>query len=308
MAALGSSMFFAFAAKVTVDGQKDKADKGGWSDKVNDEGKKVQELKIEAPAMTEEDQYGYTMPERYRCDSCKAVVFHLGAELKKKQPKSRRLKSWEYTDMFEDTCKTAFAGYGIKLINGENALSGPGLPKNQENIAAGSGSIMMSSESWTKRLGEACRKLVFENVGEEEIYEKFYDKLRAEELPADWAADFSEQFCTKEVRDCVTGPKKPPPTSEPEVVRPRPRPREKKQNKKPKKEDNKPKKEDKANKASAAASSKPNDQVDVQTFFRQLATQHGLTSDEYLTARTPKEWEKLILAVGGRIFNKQAEL
>lgn len=36
-----------------------------------------QTLKIEAPSMTEEDQYGYNMPDRYKCDACRAVVFHL---------------------------------------------------------------------------------------------------------------------------------------------------------------------------------------------------------------------------------------
>ena len=46
--------------------------------------------------------------------------------LQKQQPKSRRLKSWEYTDLFEESCRNAFDGYGIKLVNGENVLSGRG--------------------------------------------------------------------------------------------------------------------------------------------------------------------------------------
>eukprot|EP00971_Amphidinium_carterae_P233819 4639648-Amphidinium_carterae.1 len=45
----------------------------GWEEKKKD-GKVVQELKIEAPAVTEEDQYGYVMPERYRCDACKVSM------------------------------------------------------------------------------------------------------------------------------------------------------------------------------------------------------------------------------------------
>jgi pyruvate/2-oxoglutarate dehydrogenase complex dihydrolipoamide acyltransferase (E2) component len=296
------------ATKVSVDGpgQKDQDKGGGWTSKVNDEGKKVQELKIEAPAMTEEDQYGYTMPERYRCDACKAVVFHVGTELKKKQPKSRRMKSWEYTDVFEETCKSGFSGYGIKLINGENALSGPGLPKNQENIQAGSGAIMMSSDNWNKRLGEVCRKLIFEKIGEEEIYEMLYDKA-SQDQPADWAVDLSEAFCTKEVRDCTTGPKKPPPKPESEATRPRPRPRPEEKKKKKPKADSKAKNDKKASTASASSAA-AGDKVDVQTFFRQLATQQGLTSDEYLTSRTAKDWEKLILALGSRILSKHSEL
>lgn len=84
-----------------------KDDKGGWEESVNEEGKKVQTLKIEAPSMTEEDQYGYNMPDRYKCDSCRAIVHHLQEALNKQQPKSRRLKSWEYTDLFEETCRSA---------------------------------------------------------------------------------------------------------------------------------------------------------------------------------------------------------
>merc|ERR1712039_483556 len=122
-------------------------------------GKVVQELKIEAPSFTEEDQYGYIMPERYRCDSCRAVMFHLEEGLKKTHPKSRRLKQWEYTDAFDDICKGGFDGYGVKLINGENTLSGPGLKKNEADIAPGSGAIQMGGESWSKRLGEICAKM-----------------------------------------------------------------------------------------------------------------------------------------------------
>merc|ERR1719203_2478601 len=105
--------------------------KGGWREKTNSEGKVVQELKIEAPSFTEEDQYGYIMPERYRCDSCRAVMFHLEAGLKKKHPKSRRMKQWEYTELFDDVCRDSFSGYGVKLLNGENTLSGPGLKHNE---------------------------------------------------------------------------------------------------------------------------------------------------------------------------------
>ncbi|CAE8605823.1 unnamed protein product, partial [Polarella glacialis] len=99
----------------------------GWEKGQNEEGKNVQTLKIEAPTMTEEDQYGYNMPDRYKCDSCRAVMYHVDEEFRKKQPASRRLKSWEYTDILDDTCKTAFQGYGIKLVNGQNVLSGPGI-------------------------------------------------------------------------------------------------------------------------------------------------------------------------------------
>merc|ERR550525_1542826 len=87
------------------------------------------------------------------------------------------MKQWEYTELFDDTCKGAFEGYGIKLINGENTLSGPGL-RQDDQLAPGSGAIQMGGESWSKRLGEICRKIVYEKVGEEDIYERFYRGLR----------------------------------------------------------------------------------------------------------------------------------
>merc|ERR1719343_1576534 len=139
------------------------ANKDGWSETKDEQGKVVQQLKIEAPAITEEDQYGYTMPDRYKCDSCKAVMFHLDAALRKKQPQSRRLKQWEYTDVIDETCRAGFENYGIKLINGENTLRGPGLPR-EESLAPGMGAIQMSSDNWNERLGEVCRKIVFEAI------------------------------------------------------------------------------------------------------------------------------------------------
>merc|ERR1712146_515241 len=83
--------------------------------------------KIEAPAMTEADQYGYNMPDQYKCDACKAVMYHLNGALKARQPKSRRLQEWEFQDVFDETCANGFQGYGVKLIDGKNVLSGPGL-------------------------------------------------------------------------------------------------------------------------------------------------------------------------------------
>ena len=183
-----------------------KDDKGGWEESVNEEGKKVQTLKIEAPSMTEEDQYGYNMPDRYKCDSCRAIVHHLQEALNKQQPKSRRLKSWEYTDLFEETCRSAFEGYGIKLVNGENVLSGPGLKDNVE-LQPGMGAIQMGGENWKKRLAEECRKLIFEHVGEDDFYGTLYGKWKAGD-----ALD-PREYCIKEAEYCKAqklGPSEPP--------------------------------------------------------------------------------------------------
>merc|ERR1712232_631600 len=62
---------------------------------------------------------------------------------------------------------------GIKFSNGENALSGPAFMQQESELSPGMGAIQMGGESWERRLGEICRKLVFDDIGEEELYELF---------------------------------------------------------------------------------------------------------------------------------------
>merc|ERR1712100_425513 len=146
--------------------------------------------------MTEEDQYGYNMPYQYKCDSCKVVAYHVSQALKQKQPKNRRLQSWEYTDLFDETCKTGFKGYGVSLVDGQNVLSGPALKR--DNIKAGEGAIQMG--------GETCRKFIYEKIGEDEVYDHFRS-----------TGEISSNLCFSETHDCQLaklGPEVPPGTSE----------------------------------------------------------------------------------------------
>jgi hypothetical protein len=293
---------------------------GGWKEK-NKDGKVVQELKIEAPTMTEEDQYGYNMPDRYKCDSCRAVMFHIEQDLSKRHPKSRRMRAWEYTDAFDDICKTSFEGYGIKLINGENALSGPALRERDDQLAPGSGAIQMGGESWTKRLGEICRKTVYEKVGEDEVYEGFYKQYKAaDEAQAGAQLSLYQAFCVKELRECETGPKLPPKPKEPEE-----KPAKAEKAKPAKAAKAKKEKENAALKKTAKASSDASEpartsasssaaktketaeeKVSVEAFLKGLASRHGLTSDEYLAPRTVAEWERLTLGISGKLYDRLA--
>merc|ERR1712039_104854 len=59
--------------------------------------------------------------------------------------------------------------------------------------------------------------------------------------------------------------------------------------------------------AAKAADGSGEEKVDVQAFLRKLAVHHGKASDEYLVKRTPKEWEKLTVAIAGRIFNGKSD-
>merc|ERR1711879_1001630 len=121
----------------------------------------------------------------------------------------------------------------------------------------------------------------------------------------------------QDLRDCTTGPKTPPKPKE-EVPTEKPK-AEKSKAKKEKKEavkskdtkDNKVTTKAPAKAASSTTQARSNDgpeeRVDSQTFLRHLAEKHGLTSDEYLTSRTERDWEKLIVAMAGRIFNRVAD-
>lgn len=306
---------WACALSLLVAARSEEAGKG-WEDGVNEKGQKVQSLKIEAPSMTEEDQYGYNMPDRYKCNSCRAVMFHLAEDMRKKQPQNRRLKEWEYTDAFEETCRSSFSGYGIKLVNGQNVLSGPGI-KDDKEIAPGMGAIQMGGESWNKRLSEICRKTVFENVGEGEFYDHLYQRFQSEGangLKGDSPDSLS--FCVQ-LGQCSVGPEAPKKDKEAATVvekgkSKKEKSKEKSKGKEKAKEKIKPTKDSdkKATEAARKNSESPlpgEQRVDVQTFLRDLAIRHGLTAEEYLTSRTFKEWEKLTLSMASRVFNVAAE-
>jgi len=303
--------------------QSEEAAGNKWEKGVNENGQNVQTLKIEAPSMTEEDQYGYNMPDRYKCNSCRAVMFHLAEELIIKQPKARRLKQWEYVDAFDETCRTSFKGYGIKLVNGENVLSGPGL-KDETTISPGMGAIQMGGESWTKRLQEMCRKLVFEKVGEEEVYEHFYKRFQ-DEGAAGLKGDspHARSFCV-DIGECSVGPE--PPKQEKKAAmeiddkgaakkekakakeksKAKAKETEKKAKEAVKKAKETEKKAKEAVKKAPASADSAEKKVDVQTFLRDLAVRHGLTAEEYLTARSMKDWEKLTLSMASRLYSTVA--
>jgi len=241
-----------------------------WENKVDEEGRQVQALKIQAPAMTEEDQYGYNMPEQYKCDSCKVVAYHITQALKQKQPKNRRLKSWEYTELFDETCKTGFKGYGVSLVDGQNVLSGPALKR--DDVKAGEGAIQMGGETWEKRLGEICRKFIYEKIGEDEVYDKFRS-----------AGMVSSDLCFSETRDCRLGPKPPQGVAEGKKTS---------QGKTAKKE------------KKAKQDQKP-EEMEVSTFISKLAKQHGVATTEYNKKRSFAEWQQLVVEIARRISDSE---
>merc|ERR1712048_598378 len=259
-------------------------------DRGNEKGKVVQEMKIEAPAMTEEDHYGYNMPDQYKCDACKAAMYHLNEALITKHPKSRRLQEWEYQDIFDETCTEGFKGYGVKLVDGKNVLSGPGL-RHDEHLQPGMGAIQMGGEKWEKRMGEMCRKIVYESIGEENIYEHF----RA-------VGNLPQGLCEEATRMCQTG------------VQDQNRVKNQKKTKHSKNSGKQIKKEKKTKSKAKAAeeparTEKPSNQgeaLDLTSFLTQIAKDHDVPTSAYTQPRSRTEWERTILQMAGRLYSGKA--
>merc|ERR1712139_639595 len=196
------------------------------------------------------------------------VTYHIGESLKKRQPKNRRLKEWESQELFDETCQSGFTGYGVALVDGQNVLSGPAL--RRENPEPGMGAIQMGGETWEKRLGEICRKFVYEKIGEDELYDHFRAK-----------GEVSSDLCFRKTRDCKVGPKAPHKTEKAKAA-------------KAKKE-----KKEKQPKATAEAAD-----IDLSTFFDKLAKKHGIAKQEYTRKRSFSEWEQLFVQVSQRTSKK----
>jgi hypothetical protein len=261
--------------------------------KRNEEGRLVQQMQIEAPNLSEEDQYGYVMPDVYRCDSCKAVVFHLNQALEKRQMKNRRMHGWEYVELFEETCNSAFEGYGVKLINGKNTLSGPGL-KQPDSPAPGGAFIQMGGQGWTNRLSEMCRTIVYDKVGEEDLYERFHSEGK---IP--------ESICHQETRQCssVTSKSATRKSSKKKKVQTRASGAIAKS----KDKSSVDVKYDGATSLATGANKTGQekvDAIDAKSFLESVALEDGLDVHTYSSKRSRQEWEKLLVSMAGKIFSR----
>lgn len=149
--------------------------------------------------------------------------------------------------------------------------------------------------------------MIFEQVGEEEMYERFYRRFTAEEagkINYDISElGFSPDLCMKEFRECKAGPKAASQKLEEKTGK-------KEKAKKDKAKEGKKAKKDK-NDSTAKTFNKAVDEhekVDAPTFLRTLAAKHGLTSDQYVASRTPAEWEKLMVSIAGKLFSQRSEM
>jgi len=149
-------------------------------------------------------------------------------------------------------------------------LSGPGIQR-ENNIEPGMGAIQMGGETWEKRLGEQCRKFVYEKVAEDDLYEDFRT-----------SGKLAHNLCFQTTRDCKAaklGPDAPP--SEPKA--------KKSMSKAKKTEDKHPMPE------VTEANLEP--KMDMSTFISKLAKKNGASKAEYTKKRSFAEWEQFMASV-----------
>merc|ERR1712136_218339 len=169
---------------------------------------------------------------------------------------------------FEEVCDSSFQGYGIQLVNGKNALSGPGLTTDQQVAgSSAAGAIKIGGEKWSKFLGETCRSIVFDHFGESQLYTRF---RQVGALSRDMCSEMPH--CPKETTirrgmSAKSQTKEVPGSIHEQTV-------------------------------------DSNQSFDVQIFLQALAVSHGLDSDSYLLPRTHSQWEKLMVNIAGQISNR----
>jgi len=249
-------------------------DENGWQKEVDPKtGQTMTKMSMAAPIINEDDQHATNTPIQYRCDACKGVVFGLNSKLAQEHAsKNRRLKEFEYTEAFDHACAKNMDGYGLTNINGKNALSGPGIKKD-EHIPSGGGQIMMGGGMWETRMQAICKSLVYDHVGEEEIY-NIARQSSDKKIPEDVCRKPHSPFCNDEVKISKA---------------------DRRAAKKAAKE---AKKKEKAAKAKKAAAKKPDDEeadkISLVNFMEQLAISHGKPKGHYSSKRSMPQWKSLI--------------
>merc|ERR1712228_541498 len=123
-------------------------------------------------------------------------------------PKSRGLQEWEYRDIFDQTCTEHFKGDGIKVVDGKIVLIGLDL-RHEEHSQLGMGVFQMSAEKWEKRMGEMCRTIVHEWIGEDRIYKHFGA-----------TGKLAQSLCHKSTRVCQKGAQNQKRDKNPEKMQP----------------------------------------------------------------------------------------
>ncbi|XP_041363431.1 marginal zone B- and B1-cell-specific protein-like isoform X2 [Gigantopelta aegis] len=151
----------------------------------------MQKISMQSPSLTEEERHSMHMPDTLQCDACRVIASQLmtrfNTEHKKRKSviaKRGRLAESDVLDIIESICKDdneVFDNVGVKAINGQTHLSGPGL--ETENFPG----MMQGGGKWPGRLKEMC-SMYTGDIGEEEIYKAFLKRINLEDFLC-WGID-----------------------------------------------------------------------------------------------------------------------
>eukprot|EP00401_Gymnodinium_catenatum_P065121 CAMPEP_0117532588 /NCGR_PEP_ID=MMETSP0784-20121206/39445_1 /TAXON_ID=39447 /ORGANISM="" /LENGTH=358 /DNA_ID=CAMNT_0005328985 /DNA_START=75 /DNA_END=1151 /DNA_ORIENTATION=- len=145
---------------------------------------------------TEEEENSQLVPDEYRCQACKGVIFQITEALRQVKPRELAVLKMEgkhavqeqtarVFEALENACSSrAYGDYGLKAINGKNVFHGPGI----ETEGPG---LIQTGGRWPARMRMRCASLL-EDVGE-------YDLL------AHYHAGALPRLCAE---DCTAGKKK----------------------------------------------------------------------------------------------------
>ncbi|GFU26981.1 marginal zone B- and B1-cell-specific protein [Nephila pilipes] len=128
-------------------------------------GKKIS---LPIPQLSDEETESNHMPHHLKCDACLAVAYQIEKAFSKEKKKKTTLKEYDVLEIVENICTKGFENYGLKLVEGVNRLSGPGL--ETERVM---GMTQMGGR-WPTRLQEMCHYYMGE-AGELEMYNAFLE-------------------------------------------------------------------------------------------------------------------------------------
>ena len=95
-------------------------------------GENLQKISFKPPEMDEQMQESVVLHPSLRCEACQAIAYHWSTGFDKLEKRlsvggKKPLPEFEMLEVLEEACEKKLEEYGLKSVNGENKLSGPGL-------------------------------------------------------------------------------------------------------------------------------------------------------------------------------------
>lgn len=165
----------------------------------------MEKMTFTMPQTTDEERLSQVLPEHLECDVCRAIEFHMPKffqKLERRRKVSERksyLNEGAYIEAVEMLCShSTFSGYGIKEVNGNHRLSGPGTEAaDTPGVISGGGRI-------PTQMMDHCKSLV-DDYGEKGIYEHYRKNIIGGDAVTN---EGKEDFCLEVTLDCLPAEEK----------------------------------------------------------------------------------------------------